>query len=223
MALGANKIFKTGIPNLDLLLGGGIPRRQALIVTGSPGGGKTILVNQIAFLAAAQGLPVVFATLTSEPHDKLVEQLSGFKFFRGELLGEQVFLINTYAAMKKSGKEARDVLLGTVRERAARLLVIDGMRSMRDLWQDEARLRERMRQSDAEDSAWLGVLRAARLEIVHDAQHMSPAVQHRAAFTGNPPRFHAAIEQWRLQCRFEALDLPCDRRGRQEQPLGCPL
>jgi len=33
---------------------------------------------------------VVFATLTSEPHDKLVEQLSGFKFFRGELLGEQV-------------------------------------------------------------------------------------------------------------------------------------
>src|SRR5712664_1981937 len=30
----------------------------------------------------------------------------------------------------------------TVRERAARLLVIDGMRSMRDLWQDEGRLRE---------------------------------------------------------------------------------
>src|SRR2546422_2317375 len=61
MALGANKIFETGIPNLDLLLGGGIPRRQTLIVTGSPGGGKTILVNQIAFLAAAQGLPVVFS------------------------------------------------------------------------------------------------------------------------------------------------------------------
>ena len=142
MALGANKIFETGIPNLDLLLGGGIPRRQTLIVSGSPGGGKTILVNQIAFLAAAQGVPVVFSTLTSEPHDKLVEQLSGFKFFRRELLGEQVFLINTYGAMKKSGKEARDLLLRTVRERAARLLVIDGMRSMRDLWQDEARLRE---------------------------------------------------------------------------------
>ena len=61
MALGANKIFETGIPNLDLLLGGGIPRRQTLIVSGSPGGGKTILVNQIAFLAAAQGLPVVFS------------------------------------------------------------------------------------------------------------------------------------------------------------------
>jgi len=84
----------------------------------------------------------VFSTLTSEPHDKLVEHLSGFKFFRRDLLGEGVFLINAYAAMKKSGKEARDLLLGTVRERGARLLVIDGMRSMRDLWQDESRLRE---------------------------------------------------------------------------------
>ena len=142
MVLGGNRLFETGIPSLDVLLGGGIPRRQTLIVTGSPGGGKTILVNQIAFLAAAQGLPVVFSTLTSEPHDKLVEQLSVFRFFRRELLGEGVFLINAYAAMKKSGKEARDLLLGAVRERAASLLVIDGMRSMRDLWQDEARLRE---------------------------------------------------------------------------------
>ena len=142
MVLGGNRLFETGIPSLDVLLGGGIPRRQTLIVTGSPGGGKTILVNQIAFLAAAQGLPVVFSTLTSEPHDKLVEQLSVFRFFRRELLGEGVFLINAYAAMKKSGKEARDLLLGAVRERGARLLVIDGMRSMRDLWQDEARLRE---------------------------------------------------------------------------------
>src|SRR3989441_1704210 len=142
MVLGGNRLFETGIPSLDILLGGGIPRRQTLIVTGSPGGGKTILVNQIAFLAAAQGVKVVFSTLTSEPHDKLVEELSGFKFFRRELLDEGVFLINAYAAMKKSGKEARDLLLGAVRERAASLLVIDGMRSMRDLWQDEARLRE---------------------------------------------------------------------------------
>ena len=142
MPLGANNVFETGIPNLDLLLGGGIPRRQTLIVTGNPGGGKTILVSQIAFLAAARGVPVVFATLTSEPHDKLVEQLAGFKFFRRDLLGEPIFLINAYAAMKKSGREARDLLLGAVRERGAKLLVIDGLRSMRDLWRDEARLRE---------------------------------------------------------------------------------
>jgi hypothetical protein len=88
---------------------------------------------------------------------------------------------------------------------------------------DEARLREHVRQPDAEGSAGFRVLRAARLEIVHDAQHVPAAVEHGAAFTRNPPRFHATIEQRRLQYRLEALDLPRDRRRRQEQPLGGAL
>jgi circadian clock protein KaiC len=135
-------LFTTGIPSFDMLLGGGIPRRQTLIVTGNPGCGKTILCSQVAFLAAARGLPVVLATVTSEPHDKLMDALSGFSFFRHELLGEKVFLVSAYASLKKGAKEARDILLQTVRERGAKLLFIDGLRAIRDLWQDEARLRE---------------------------------------------------------------------------------
>ncbi len=136
------ELFETGIQSFDLLLGGGIPRRQTLIVAGNPGCGKTILCSQMAFLAAARGLPVVLATVTSEPHDKLVEALSGFSFFRRELLGEKLFLVSAYASLKKGAKEARDVLLQTVRERGAKVLFIDGLRSIRDLWQDEARLRD---------------------------------------------------------------------------------
>ena len=139
---GTQKLFETGIESFDLLLGGGIPRRQTLIVAGNPGCGKTILSSQIAFLAAARGLPVVLATVTSEPHDKLVDALSGFSFFRHELLGEKLFLVSAYASLKKGAKEARDTLLHTVRERGAKMLFIDGLRSIRDLWQDEARLRE---------------------------------------------------------------------------------
>ena len=142
MSVDAPRLFETGIPNLDVLLGGGIPRRLSLIITGNPGGGKTILASQIAFLAAARGVPVVFATVTSEPHDKLIEQLSGFRFFRPDLVGEQFFLINTYAAVKKGDKETRDLMVDTVRDRGAKLLVIDGMRSLRDVWRDESRMRE---------------------------------------------------------------------------------
>jgi circadian clock protein KaiC len=134
--------FQTGIQSFDTLLGGGIPRRQTLIVAGNPGCGKTILCSQVAFLAAARGLPVVIATVTSEPHDKLVDALSGFSFFRRELLGEKLFLMSTYASLKKGAKEARDLLVHTVRERGAKLLFIDGLRAIRDLWQDEAKLRE---------------------------------------------------------------------------------
>jgi len=134
--------LETGIQSFDRLLGGGIPRRQVLIVTGNPGCGKTILCSQVSFLAAARGLPVVLATVTSEPHDKLMEALTGFSFFRRELLGEKLFLVSAYSSLKKGAKEARDTLLHTVRERGAKLLFIDGLRAIRDLWQDEAMLRE---------------------------------------------------------------------------------
>ncbi|NMO17937.1 AAA family ATPase [Pyxidicoccus fallax] len=135
-------LFETGIPSFDTLLGGGIPRRQSVIVTGDPGCGKTVLCSQVAFLAAARGLPVVLATVTSEPHDKLVSELSGFSFFQRELLDEKLFVISAYSTLKQGPRETRDLLLQTVRKQGAKLLFIDGLRAIRDLWQDEAKLRE---------------------------------------------------------------------------------
>ncbi|MFY0583484.1 RAD55 family ATPase [Cystobacter fuscus] len=138
----SQQVFSSGIPSFDLLLGGGIPRRQSIIITGNPGCGKTILCGQMAFHTAARGISVVVATVTSEPHDKLVQALSGFSFFERGLLGDKLFLMSAYASLKKGAREARDILLHTVRERGAKLLFIDGLRSIRDLWQDEAKLRE---------------------------------------------------------------------------------
>ncbi|QSQ27382.1 AAA family ATPase [Pyxidicoccus parkwayensis] len=135
-------LFETGIPSFDRLLGGGIPRRQSIIVTGDPGSGKTVLCSQLAFHAASRGLPVVLATVTSEPHDKLVSELAGFSFFQQELLDEKLFVMSAYSTLKEGARETRDLLIQTVRKRGAKLLFIDGLRAIRDLWQDEARLRE---------------------------------------------------------------------------------
>ena len=41
----SQEILSTGLSVLDDLLGGGIPRRQSLIITGDPGSGKTILCS----------------------------------------------------------------------------------------------------------------------------------------------------------------------------------
>lgn len=135
-------LFHTAIPSFDLLLGGGIPHRQSIIVTGDPGSGKTVLCSQITFLAAARGEPAVIATVTSEPHDKLMSELSGFSFFRRDLLDEKLFVISAYPTLKRGAKETRELLIQTVRQRRAKLLFIDGLRAIRDLWQDEAQLRE---------------------------------------------------------------------------------
>src|SRR5690606_5081374 len=65
----------TGLPTLDQLLGGGLPAHQTIIVSGDPGTGKTVLCSQIAFARARQGVPVVYATLTSESNDKLLSHM----------------------------------------------------------------------------------------------------------------------------------------------------
>ncbi len=39
--------LKTGVPQLDVILGGGLPVGSLIVVAGAPGVGKTILAQQI--------------------------------------------------------------------------------------------------------------------------------------------------------------------------------
>jgi circadian clock protein KaiC len=137
-----NHIVTTGIADLDLLLGGGIPQRQSVVITGDPGTGKTILCSQIAFAQAARGDSVVLATVASESQDKLLDELRGFEFFDPERVGKEIFLVSAYPSLQKGPKEAKDLLLRTMKDRKAKLLFVDGMRSVRDLWQSEGKLRD---------------------------------------------------------------------------------
>jgi circadian clock protein KaiC len=132
----------TCVPGLDAILAGGLPRRHSIVVTGDPGAGKTVLCSQIAFSFAKRGMPVVIATVTSEPHEKLLASLRPLSFFDGSRVGKDIFLVSAYPWLKKGAKEARDVLIGAVRERGAKLLFIDGLRGVRDLWENESMLRE---------------------------------------------------------------------------------
>lgn len=136
------QLVHTHLSTLDLLLGGGIPRRQAVIVTGDPGTGKTVLCSEIAFSLARAGTRVVVATAASESQEKLVDELEGFSFFDHSRVGEEIFFISAYPWLKKGPKEAKDILLKTMRERGAGLLFMDGLRSLRDLWDNEAKLRD---------------------------------------------------------------------------------
>jgi circadian clock protein KaiC len=136
------QIIETGVPTLDFILGGGIPARQSVVVTGEPGSGKTILCSQIAFAQAARGQRVVIATVASEAQDKLLEELEGFSFYDAERVGDEIYLVSIYPALQRGPKEAKDLILKAMRDRKASMLFIDGLRSLRDLWQNEARLRD---------------------------------------------------------------------------------
>ena len=50
-----SEFLKTYIPGLDVLLGNGIPKGNAVLVEGGPGSGKTIFCLQVLKHAAEMG------------------------------------------------------------------------------------------------------------------------------------------------------------------------
>ena len=59
--------LKTGVPGLDLILGGGLPEFSFNLIAGEPGSGKTTLAHQIMFANATVEKPAVYFTVLGEP------------------------------------------------------------------------------------------------------------------------------------------------------------
>ncbi len=58
---------KTGIPGMDEILNGGIPRRNVVLLSGGPGTGKSIFSYQYLWNGLRQGEPGVFVALEEHP------------------------------------------------------------------------------------------------------------------------------------------------------------
>ncbi|MDI7276629.1 MAG: ATPase domain-containing protein, partial [Anaerolineae bacterium] len=80
-------MLSTGVPNLDLVLGGGLQRHNAYLFAGPAGAGKSILSQQIAFHRARQGERVLMVTGLDEPHQNLLEHLRTFRFADLAMIG----------------------------------------------------------------------------------------------------------------------------------------
>ena len=105
----------TGVPNLDRVLGGGLPRGALVLVVGAPGSGKTTLALQMAFAAARAGRRVLILTALSEPTSKLIGHLRTFTFFDEDLLGDAIQVLSLGAtAMARMAPQGRPAsCLGT--------------------------------------------------------------------------------------------------------------
>jgi len=120
--------FASAVPGLDAILGGGMFQGSIYLIAGRPGLGKTILANQIAYAHASSRGRVVYLTLLSESHARLMLSLDQMSFFKRDLVGDSVHYLSGFKALadgKLDGLMA--VLRKVVRDQKATLLVIDGL------------------------------------------------------------------------------------------------
>ena len=133
----ARDLLETGVPNLDRVVGGGIIRGSLVMVVGAPGTGKTLLAQQVTFHNAALGSNGLYLTGFSETHDKLLRHSRGLAFVNPALVGTGLQLASLPDLLRAGPDETEDAIVETARAQRARLVVIDGFRSMRGLLPDD--------------------------------------------------------------------------------------
>jgi len=125
------QVDSTGALQLDLVLGGGVPRGALLMVVGPPGSGKTTLAAQMAFAAARTGRDALILTALSEPTSKLIAHLRAFTFFDEALVGGPVRILSLEQFLPQGLASTGEELLALAREERASLVLLDGFSGVR--------------------------------------------------------------------------------------------
>jgi circadian clock protein KaiC len=139
----ADNRLSSSTPYLDQILDGGWLRGGLYILTGPPGSGKTTLANQMCFNLAKQGEAAVYVTMLTETHARMVLHLRSLEFFQPGLVGTRVHYVSGAHALKTGGAHGLlEMLSQVMREKDARLLVIDGFAVVREHIRAHTELRE---------------------------------------------------------------------------------
>jgi len=84
----------TGVPGLDVLLGGGLTEYSFTLIAGAPGSGKTTLAHQIMFALAGPERRALFFTVLGEPPLKMLRYQQQFSFFDMAKVGPCIRYVN---------------------------------------------------------------------------------------------------------------------------------
>jgi len=136
------QVDPTGTPQLDLVLGGGVPRGSLLMVVGPPGSGKTTLAAQMAFAAARAGRDALILTTLSEPTSKLIAHLRALTFFDEALVGGPVRILSLEQFLPRGLASTGEELLALAREERASLVLLDGFSGVREADNDPQAARQ---------------------------------------------------------------------------------
>ena len=138
----AHLLEPTGVPGLDLVLGGGLPRGALAIILGPPGSGKTSLACQIAFAAAGRGQQALLLTALSEPPTKLLAHLGSYRFFVPDFIAERIQVYTAQQFFPQGEATPIQQIASDVRKTGASWVILDGFQGLREQEPDSQRARQ---------------------------------------------------------------------------------
>lgn len=106
-----------GVPELDRMMGGGLPAGFALLVVGPSGSGKTVLSTQFLAEGVRIGEPGVIAAFEKSPNQLLGQQLSSM------ISAGQIGMINTRTLDLSLDEILHDIIALIVRMKAKRVVI----------------------------------------------------------------------------------------------------
>ncbi len=132
---GNNKVvieaLKTGVPGLDIVIGGGIPEYSFNIVSGTPGTGKTTLAHQILFANVSAERQALYFTVMGEPPIKMLRYQQQFSFFDAAQVGKTLHFVNlSQEAMDRGLESVLERIIEEVERRKAGIVVVDSFRTL---------------------------------------------------------------------------------------------
>jgi circadian clock protein KaiC len=127
----AIRSLPSGVPGLDLVLGGGLPEYSFNLIAGGPGSGKTTLAHQIMFANATVERPALYFTVLGEPAIKMLRYQRQFSFFDPDLAGSAIQFINLSAEVMEGDLEEVLQRIVSETERAKPgIVIVDSFRTI---------------------------------------------------------------------------------------------
>ncbi|MFL5356858.1 ATPase domain-containing protein [Archangium sp.] len=135
--------LETGIPNLDAIFEGGLPKGVTSVIAGPPGSGKTIFTQQMCFHHANQAGRILYFNTLSEPTAKTLLYLRPFSFFDPKLIEERIRFVDLGVILRTKGLElTTNLVMEQLKQFKPSMVVIDSYKVFDDLAKSAEELRK---------------------------------------------------------------------------------